>query len=103
MMPDGQSTEVYIDDKQTRIEALGRVVSSQNQAHFERMIRSMHWSGVVDITDWTFEAIRVLVKICSEEKLIITFKQGTRYFMPVHYPIGALLDSFAKIIMTGCF
>ena len=103
MMPDAWSTDVDIEDKQTRIEVLGRLVSNQNQAHFERMIRGMLWSGVVDITDWTFEAVRALVIVCSEENLIITFKRGNRYFMPIHYPQGPLLESFARAIMTGQF
>jgi len=61
----------------------------------------MLWSGAVDITDWTLEAVTALMKVCSEENLVITLKQGTRYFMPVHYPHGPLLESFAKAIMTG--
>ena len=101
MMPDSKSNEVDIDDKLARIVALGRVVSNQNQAHFERMIRDMLWSGAVDITDWTLEAVTALMKVCSEENLVVTLKQGTRYFMPVHYPHGPLLESFAKAIMTG--
>ena len=102
-MPDSQSTEVDIGDKQARIVALGRVVSNQNQAHFERMICGMLWSGAVDITDWTLEAVTALMKVCSEENIVITMKQGTRYFMPVHYPRGSLLEPFAKAIMAGEF
>ena len=103
MITDPQSTETYIDDKQTRIEALGRMVSKQNQIHFERMLCGMIWSGAIDITDWTLEAVTALVRVCSYENLAVTFKQGSRYFMPVHYPSGPLLESFAKTIMTGRF
>lgn len=103
MIPDSQFTEANINDKQTSIEALGRVVHNQNQASFERMIRGVSWSGPVDITDWTLEAITVLAKVCSDEKLTITLKRGTRFFMPVHYPHESVLEQFAKTIMTGQF
>jgi hypothetical protein len=103
MIPNPQSSETDIDDKQARIETLGRLVNNQNQEHFQRMICSTLWSGVVDITDWTFQAVTALVRVCSNEKLVLTFKQGSRYFMPVHYPSEPLLESFAKMIMTGHF
>lgn len=101
MIPDSQYTEASIDDKQARIETLGRVVNCQNQAYFERTIRDTSFSGAVDITNWTLDAIIVLVRVCSDENLIITLKQGTRYFMPIHYPHESLLESFAMAIMTG--
>jgi hypothetical protein len=82
MMPDSCSTEIDIDNKQKRIEALGRLVNTQNQERFRRMIRGISWSGVVDITGWTLEAVTALVKVCSDENLVITLKQDTRYFMP---------------------
>lgn len=102
-MPDSQSAEADIDDTQTRIEALGRVVCSRNQAHFENMIRRMQFSGVIDITDWTIEAVTALVKVCSDENLVITIKKGARYLMPVRYPHESQLDSFVKMIFTGHF
>lgn len=102
-MPDSQPAEINIDNTQARIEALGWIVCSLNQAHFEKMIRCMLRSGVVDITDWTLEAVIALVRVCSDENLVITFKQGTRYFMPVHYPHGFQLDSLAKMIFTEQF
>jgi hypothetical protein len=103
MIPDSKSNQVNIDDKQARIEALGRVVNNQNQIQFEGMIRDMLWSGAVDITDWTLQAITALIRVCSEENLVITLKQGTRFFMPVHYPHESMLEAFAKTIMTGQF
>lgn len=101
MIPDSQYTEANTDDRQTRIEALGRVVNHQNRAYFERMIHGMSWSGAVDITNWTLDAMIVLVRVCSDKNLAITLKQGTRYFMPIHYPHESLLESFATAIMTG--
>ncbi len=101
MIPDSQYTEANTDNRQTRIEALGRVVNHQNRAYFERMIRDMSWSGAVDITNWTLDAMIVLVRVCSDKDLVITLKQGTRYFMPIHYPHESLLESFAMTIMTG--
>jgi hypothetical protein len=103
MFPDSHFNEGEVDNKQTRIESLGRLVNIKNEAQFLNLLRGMSWSGVVDVTDWTLASLTALVTICSEENLTITLKQGNRYFMPIHFPRGPLLKSFAKMIMAGQF
>ncbi len=101
MTIDPLSIEDDTDNRRIRVESLGRIVKQIQCPHFEKLIRESISSGVVDITDWTIEAVRVLLKVCAEENLKVTLKDGTRYFMPVKYPKGQMLDSLANAIVSG--
>ena len=101
MTIDPSLTENDAENRRIRIESLGRIVKQIHQPHFEKLIRQSIHSGVVDITDWTIEAVRTLLKVCAEEKLRVTLKDGTRYFMPVRYPKGQILESLADAIVSG--
>ena len=103
MMPDSFHPEIENDDRQTRMESLGRVVNVQNQSQFERMLRETKWSGVIDISEWTTDAVKALVTVCADEKLSITMKYGSRYFMPIRFPKKPMLESFAEAIISGDF
>jgi hypothetical protein len=89
------------ENRRIRVESLGRIVKEIQRPHFEKLIRESISSGVVDITDWTIDALRALLKICAEENLRVTLKDGTRYFMPVKYPKGQMLESLASAIASG--
>lgn len=94
-------TQDDAENRRIRVESLGRIVKQIQRPHFEKLIRESINSGVVDITDWTIEAVRALLKVCAEENLKITLKDGTRYFMPVRYPKGQMLESLANAIVSG--
>jgi len=89
------------ENKRIRVESLGRVVNELQRPHFEKLLRASIRSGVVDITGWTINALRALLKVCAEEDLRITLKDGTRYFMPVRYPKGQMLELLADAIISG--
>ena len=101
MMPDIFHLEVDNDDRKIRIESLGLFVNRENRPQFERMLRETKWSGVVDISVWTPDAVKALVTVCADKKLSITIKHGSRYFMPIRFPQRLLLDSFAESIISG--
>ena len=104
MMPDSIHPEaVENDDNKVRIEALGRVVNTQNRDQFERILRERTWSGAIDITGWTLDAVTALVIVCADQKLSITIKHGNRYFMPIRFPKRRMLESFAEAIIEGKF
>lgn len=103
MMPDLFHPDVENDDNKIRMESLGLFVNEQNRPKFERMLRETKWSGVIDISRWTSDAVKALVTICADENLSITIKRGSRYFMPIRYPKRPLLDSFAESIISGDF
>ena len=102
-MPDIFHLEVENDDNKVRIESLGLFVNEQNRPRFERMLRETTWSGVIDISGWTIDAVKALVTVCADENLSITIKHGSRYFMPIRFPKRPLLDSFAESIVSGDF
>jgi hypothetical protein len=89
------------ENRRIRVESLGRIVKEIQRPHFEKLIRESISSGVIDITDWTIEAVRALLKVCAEDNLRISLKDGTRYFMPVRYPKGQMLESLANAIVSG--
>lgn len=103
MLPDSFHPELENDDRKIRMESLGRVVNKQNRLQFERMIRETKWSGVIDISEWTADAVKALVTVCADEKLSITIKRGSRYFMPIRFPKRPMLESFAESIISGEF
>ena len=103
MMPDSLYPETENDENKIRIESLGRIVNAQNRDQFERILRERTWSGAIDITGWTLDAVTALVIVCADEKLSITIKHGNRYFMPIRFPKRRMLESFAEAIIAGKF
>ena len=98
-MSELSSIESDTNIDRTRIELLGRFVSEKNLIQFKRILNTADLSGVYDITDWTCKAVRVLLEICSSKNRNITLKQNSRYFMPVNYPRGPLLEKFVETIL----
>lgn len=98
---DPHFSETEFDDKRIRVETLGRIISKVNRAQFEQLIRTSIISGVVDITKWTLEGVKALLTVCAEDELRITIKEATRYFMPVRYPKGPMIESLAEAIVSG--
>jgi len=103
MIPDSYHPEIDNDDDKIRIESLGRVVNELNRDQFERILRERTWSGAIDITGWTLDAVTALVVVCADKKLSITIKHGSRYFMPIIFPKKRMLESFAEAIIEGKF
>jgi hypothetical protein len=101
MSLDPHFTETEFDDRIIRVQTLGRIISKVNRIQFEKLVRTSIISGVVDITEWTLEAVKALLKVCAEEELMVTIKDGTRYFMPVRYPKGPMMESLAEAIVSG--
>jgi hypothetical protein len=101
MTVDPLLTDDEAENKRIRVKSLGRIVRKLQRPHFEKLVRESIISGVVDITGWTIEAVTALLKICAEGSLRVTLKDGTRYFMPVRYPKGQMLESLANAIVSG--
>ena len=101
MTVDPLLTDDVAENRRIRVESLGRIVKEIQRPHFEKLLRESISSGVIDITDWTIVAVRALLKVCAEDNLRISLKDGTRYFMPVRYPKGQMLESLANAIVSG--
>ncbi|TFH10558.1 MAG: hypothetical protein E4H14_02285 [Candidatus Thorarchaeota archaeon] len=103
MLPESFCSEKENDDRKIRMESLGRLVNERNRTQFERMLREARWSGVIDITGWTPDAVKALMTVCADEKQSITIKHESRYFMPIRFPRKSMLDSFVEAIISGEF
>ena len=57
MIPDSYIPEIDHDNEKIRIESLGRIVNELNRSQFEHMLRERTWSGAIDITGWTLDAV----------------------------------------------
>ena len=90
-----------IDDDLMLVEQLGRIVTKDQSSRFEQLVRKNVKSGVIDITGWSIEAVRVLLLVCREEGLTVTIKNGERYSTPIRYPEGPMFEILVKSIMTG--
>ena len=74
MIPDLFHPEEENDDKNIRMESLGLFVNEQNRPQFEHMLRETEWSGVINITGWTSDAVKARFTVCGDENKIITIK-----------------------------
>jgi hypothetical protein len=90
-----------LDSGLMHIEQLGRIITKIQSQRFEQLVRKYVKSGVIDVTGWSIEAVRVLLRVCREKGLTITIKNGARYSTPVRYPEGSMLEILVKSIMTG--
>lgn len=88
------------DEKLVRVQYLGRFVSPSNNVRFKELLRHSVRSGIIDITGWSVEAVRVLLITCKEEGLSITLKNGDRYTTPVRFPDGLMFDVLVQTVMT---
>jgi hypothetical protein len=93
--------EFDLDENRMQIEQLGRIVTKSQSQRFEQLVRKYVKSGVIEVTGWSTEAVRVLLLVCREKGLTITFKNGECYSTPVRYPEGPMFEILVKSIMTG--
>ncbi|MFW9921229.1 MAG: hypothetical protein ACFFED_16620 [Candidatus Thorarchaeota archaeon] len=84
-----------------RLEHMGRYVTSRNRGNFEEALRRLSPAGIVDITNWSRDAIHALLCFLHEVKRSISLKNGFRYFTPIIFPEGPLLDALVDAIVTG--
>ena len=82
MSEDQLFEELGLDEGLMQIEQLGRIVTKRESQKFKQLVRKCVKSGVIDVTGWSIEAVRVLLLVCREEGLTITFKNGERYLTP---------------------
>jgi hypothetical protein len=90
-----------LDEDLMQVEQLGRIVTKKHIQRFEQLVRKYVKSGVIDVTGWSFEAVRILLLVCRDEGLTLTFKNGERYSTPVKYPEGPMFEILVKSIMSG--
>ena len=102
-MSDVSRVEFDYEIHRIRIESLGQIINNENKSRFERILNAGSLSGVYNITGWTSEAIRVLLEVCSHTNQRVTLKHGNRYFMPIKYPMGPMLETFVETIISNSY
>ena len=101
MKLDPQLMESDINPAQLRIERLGTFVTPDQRQIFERILRSASLSGIINVTGWTRDAVRILLSVLRELDSFPTIKSGDRYFTPIAYPRGAMFEALVMTISEG--
>ncbi|MHA2142737.1 MAG: hypothetical protein ACXADC_13840 [Candidatus Thorarchaeota archaeon] len=101
MTLDPHFTDLGIDEKNRVVESLGLTVQEGQGARFEKLLRQMNLSGTINVTDWTPEAVRILLSIGREEELALSLRNRDRYYTVVKYPEGPLLSVLIRSIVLG--
>ncbi|MHA1576265.1 MAG: hypothetical protein ACTSU3_02780 [Candidatus Thorarchaeota archaeon] len=98
MTLDPFATESEKDPIRLRIERLGPFVSQDQSRIFERILRATTLSGLVNVTGWTRDAVRILLTVLRDLNQSTTIKYGDRYFTPVAYPKGPMFEALVLTI-----
>ena len=97
-----EPSEVESEAGYARLENIGRFVKGELMAEqFEVFVRSLTLAGIIDVTHWTPEAVRILLTICRERMNVIALRAGATYFTPVIHEDGPLLDMLIQIIIEA--
>ena len=86
------------DPIRLRIERLGCFVSQDQSRIFERILRATTLSGLVDVTGWTRDAVRILLTVLRDLNQPLTLRNDGRYFTTVSYPKGPMFESLVLMI-----
>ena len=73
----------------------------EQEEFFERLVRSVITPGEIDITDWNKDAIRILLKVCSDVQEEYVFINSGIKLSFVKYPNGVLFERLAEAIAAG--
>ncbi|MFW9850242.1 MAG: hypothetical protein ACFFF4_13980 [Candidatus Thorarchaeota archaeon] len=96
------SSEVDTEAGYTILENIGRFVSGElMSSQFEVYVRSMPLAGIIDVTHWTPEAIRVLLTVCRDRMNVIGLHAGRKYFTPIIHQDGPLFDMLIQVILDA--
>ena len=96
------SSEVDSEASYAMLENIGRFVNGELMAtQFEVLLRSRTLAGIIDVTHWTPEAVRVLLTVCRERMNPIGLHAGKKYFTPIIHNDGPLFDMLIQIIVEA--
>ncbi|MDF1539558.1 MAG: hypothetical protein P1Q69_11725 [Candidatus Thorarchaeota archaeon] len=90
------------DAKRLKLEHVGRFVTGEVMVRqFEQIVQSFTPSGIIDVTGWTPEAIRVLLVVCRENMQVISLRAGKKYLTPILHRDGPLFDTLIETIVSA--
>jgi len=90
------------DAKRIKLEHVGRFVTGDVMVRqFEAIVQSFTPSGIVDVTGWTPEAVRILLTVCRDKMRIISLRAGRKYLTPILHRDGPLFDTLIQTIVSA--
>lgn len=96
-----ETSIISSDAKRIKLEHVGRFVTGRIMVRqFRELVESFIPSGVVDVTGWTSEAVRVLLTTCREKMRVIGLKTGSKYLTPILHKDGPLFDTLIQTIIA---
>jgi hypothetical protein len=96
------SSEVESEAGYAMLENIGRFVKDKVMTEqFEVIVRSIPLAGIIDVTHWTTEAVRVLLTVCRDRMNVISLRAGPKYFTPIIHEDGPLFDMLVQIIVEA--
>ena len=101
MTLDPHFADLGIDEKNRVVESLGLTVQEGQGARFEKLLRQMSLAGTINVTDWTPEAVRILLTTGREDDIAMSLRNKDRYYTIVKYPEGPVLSSLIRSIVLG--
>ena len=101
MTLDPHISDLDVNEKSLVMESLGKTVKEGQGTKFEKIVRQSNLSGPVDVTNWTTEAVRILLMVGREEEIALSLKNKERYYTIVKYPEGPLLGALIRSIVFG--
>ncbi|MHA2119151.1 MAG: hypothetical protein ACW98J_09535 [Candidatus Thorarchaeota archaeon] len=99
MTLDPHSSDLGIDERNRVVESLGLTVQEGQGARIEKLLRQTNLTGTINVTDWTVEAVRILLTIGREEEIALSLRNKDRYYTIVKYPEGPLLSALIRSIV----
>ena len=94
-------TESDSDPARLRIERLGSFVTPDQRQIFDRILHSAPLSGIIDVTGWTRDAVRILLTVLRDLDKTLTIRSGDKYFTPITYPRGPMFEALVLTISEG--
>lgn len=99
MTLDPHIADLDVNERSLAMESLGKTVKQGQGATFEKIVRQSDLSGPVNVTDWTSEAVRILLMVGRESKIVLSLKNKERYYTIVKYPEGPLFGALIRSIV----
>ncbi len=101
MKLDPSLTESDNDPARLRIERLGPFVTPDQCNIFEKILRAASFSGMINVTGWTRDGVRILLTVLRDLNTSITIRSGDKYFTPIAYPRGPMFEALVLTISEG--
>ncbi len=89
-----------LDEQLLVIESIGRTLQEDQGTKFEKLLHDANLSATINVTDWTYEAVRALLSVGREKNIKLSLRNGERYCTVVVYPDGPMFSALTESIVV---